>query len=451
VLERHRRRLLGENVPRAHEFRLITSSGATRWVYANSVRIEWNGNPATLNFLSDTTQRKVLETQLLHAQKMEAVGQLAGGIAHDFNNMLSAIIGYGNMALMDLPADAQVRGDVEQMLAAASRAADLTRGLLTFSRKQVINPQPVVLDGIIDRVQGLLARIAGESVALLTQLRAPDGVVLADPGQIEQMLVNLVSNSRDAMPRGGTITIATAGAQIDDEFIRRHGYGTLGRYVLVSVVDTGEGMDEATLQRVFEPFFTTKEVGKGTGLGLATVYGAVKQHGGYVNVESEPGQGTAVRIYLPAAREAAKPVAATDPPGAAPGRGTETVLLAEDDPAVGGLTRRLLEESGYRVIVASDGQRAVERLAENLDRIDLLLLDAVMPRKNGKEVAAEARRMKPGIKILLTSGYTAETLQVKDAAGECLSFIPKPASPANLLRKIREVLDHAGDAARGSR
>jgi len=386
------------------------------------------------------TTKKSLEAQLLHAQKMEAVGRLAGGVAHDFNNLLAAIMGYGSAALAELPAQGQVREDLEQILVAAHRAAELTRSLLAYSRRQASDPRPVNLDAVIGRVQGLLRRVIGEDIALHTALAAPEETVLADSGQIEQLLMNLATNSRDAMPRGGRLTIETRRTQIDDDFIRRHGYGKAGAYVLLSVSDTGAGMDEATRQRVFEPFFTTKEVGKGTGLGLAMVYGSVKQHGGYISVDSEPGKGSTFRIYLPLVSAAPVPLAVAGSL-AAPRSGKETVLLAEDDPAVRSLTSRVLGESGYTVIVASDGQDALAHLARNLDRIDLLIVDVVMPGMNGKEVAEEAEGMKPGIKVLYTSGYPADVIQTKGVLQEGLSFIAKPAAPQDLLRKVREVLD----------
>jgi len=439
VADRHRRRLQGLEVPRVYEFRITNSAGEVRWGQISAVRIEWEGRPATLNFITDVTERKGLELQLLHAQKMEAVGRLAGGIAHDFNNVLAAIIGYGNVALAELPAVNPVRDDVEQMLVAAGRAADLTKSLLAFSRRQVNHPQPVTLDAVVARVEGLLRRALGEDVALRMALNAPE-TVLADSGQIEQLLLNLATNARDAMPHGGQLTVETRRSRIDDEFIQRHGYGRRGDYVLLSVSDTGEGMDEATRQRVFEPFFTTKEVGKGTGLGLAMAYGIVKQHEGYIAADSAPGQGATFRIYLPAVSGPAH-AAATAQAEAEPRGGKETILLAEDDPAVRSLATRVLEGSGYTVIAARDGQQAVEQLQRHGDRIDLLVVDVVMPGKNGREVVEQARRSHPGVRVIFTSGYPSDMLQVKTVLEEGLSFLPKPASPRDLLRTVREVLD----------
>jgi signal transduction histidine kinase len=388
----------------------------------------------------DITERKKLEEQLRQAQKMEAVGQLAGGIAHDFNNILTAIIGYGNIALMKIPEGDPLRSYLGQMLAAAERAAALTKSLLAFSRKQIINLRPVSVNAIIERVEKLLQRSIGEDIELKTALTEKDTAVLADSGQIEQVLINLAMNARDAMPNGGNLIIETGQAEIDDQYIKSHGYGKLGMYVLISVTDSGEGMDEKTRDRIFEPFFTTKEVGKGTGLGLSMVYGSVKQHSGFINVYSEPGRGTTFTIYLPLLKAGARPAAAGEP-APPPKGGTETILLAEDDTALRNLARGVLEEFGYTVIEAVDGQDAVEKFIMLKDRIQLLILDVVMPKKNGKEAFEEAKKIKPGIKALFTSGYPAEIIQKKGILDAGINFIIKPHQPQDLLRKIREVLD----------
>jgi len=440
VAERHGRRLRGEDVPSVYEFRVTTASGKTRWVQLSAVRIDWEGRPATLNFLTDVTGKKALEAQLLHAQKMEAVGRLAGGVAHDFNNLLAAIMGYGSAALAELPAQGQVRDDLQQILVAANRAAELTRSLLAYSRRQASHPQPVNLDAVIGRVQGLLRRVIGEDVALRMALGAPEATVLADSGQVEQLLMNLATNSRDAMPNGGQLSLETRPTPIGDEFIRQHGYGKRGAYVLVTVSDTGQGMDEETRRRAFEPFFTTKEVGRGTGLGLASVYGIVKQHGGFIALDSSPGQGATFRIYLPVVEGAPRPLSAAGRE-AEPRGGGETVLVAEDDPAVRSLTCRELQAAGYAVVAAQDGQEAIELLGQHGERVDLLIVDVVMPRRNGKEVVEQARRLRPTVKVLYTSGYPADTIPVRTILEEGLSFLAKPAAPGDLLRKVREVLD----------
>ncbi|OGW56012.1 MAG: hypothetical protein A2Z46_07800 [Nitrospirae bacterium RBG_19FT_COMBO_55_12] len=402
-----------------------------------------NDEGTITNYLAikeDITERKKLEEQLRHAQKMEAVGQLAGGIAHDFNNILTAIIGYGNIAIMKIPEGDPLRHYLGQMLAAAERAAALTKSLLAFSRKQIINPQPVSVNVIIERVGKLLHRSIGEDIELKIVLTEKDTTVLADSGQIEQVLINLAMNARDAMPNGGNLIIETGQAEIDDQYIKGHGYGKRGMYVLISITDSGEGMDEKIRERIFEPFFTTKEVGKGTGLGLSMVYGSIKQHNGFINVYSEPGRGTTFTIYLPLLKAGARPAAAGEP-APPPKGGTETILLAEDDTALRNLARGVLEEFGYSVIEAVDGQDAVEKFNMLKDRIQLLILDVIMPKKNGRETFEEAKKIKPGIKALFTSGYPAEIIQKKGILEADINFIIKPHPPQDFLRKIREVLD----------
>ncbi len=388
----------------------------------------------------DITERKKLEEQLRQAQKMEAVGQLAGGIAHDFNNILTAIIGYGNITIMKMPDGDPLRAYIGQMISAADRAAALTKSLLAFSRKQIINPEPVKVNVIIERVEKLLHRIIGEDIELKTDLTGKDTTVLADSGQIEQVLINLAMNARDAMPGGGNLSIETGLAEIDDRYIKSHGYGNKGEYVLISVSDSGEGMDEKTRERIFEPFFTTKEVGKGTGLGLAIVYGSIKQHNGYINVYSEPGRGTTFSIYLPLLKAGVRSATAGKPAPPSKG-GTETILLAEDDSALREMAKGVLAEYGYTVIEAIDGQDAVEKFSANKDVIQLLILDVIMPNKNGRNVFEEAKKIKPGIRALFTSGYSADIIQKKGILEAGINLIVKPHPPGELLRKVRETLD----------
>jgi PAS domain S-box-containing protein len=390
----------------------------------------------------DITERKKLEEQLLQAQKMEAVGQLAGGIAHDFNNLLTAIIGYGNLLQMDMSKNDPLRADVDQILTAAQRAASLTRALLAFSRKQIINPMPINLDQIIGALEKLLSRIIGEDIELSTLLTDEDLTVMADGTQMEQVLMNLATNARDAMPDGGILTIRTELVKFDYEYIKAHGYGMPGSYALISVEDTGQGMDVETRERIFEPFYTTKEVGKGTGLGLAMVYGIIKQHDGYINVYSEPGKGTTFKIYLPLIRSKVEEEKPADL--SAVERGTETVLVAEDDVQVRDLTKRVLEGSGYQVMEAENGEEAMRVFNENKDKIQLLILDVIMPKKNGKEVYDEIKKTKPDIKAIFASGYNAEVIHKKGILEKGFSFITKPSSPQELLKKVREVLDNRG-------
>ena len=385
-------------------------------------------------------KQQKLQAQLLQAQKMEAVGQLAGGIAHDFNNILTAIIGYGNLISMKTANDEVHRPYIDQILSAANRAASLTQGLLAFSRKQIINPRPVTVNTVIEQVQKLLHRIIGEDIELRTVLTGEDTTVMADTGQLEQILINLAANARDAMPNGGHLTIETRPAEIGSEYLRAHGYGKAGKYVLISITDSGEGMDEKTQERIFEPFFTTKEVGKGTGLGLAIVYGSIKQHNGYINVNSEPGRGTTFTIYLPLLKAEARPATPAEP-APPPKGGTETILLAEDDTVLRDLARGMLEEFGYTVIEAVDGEDAIEKFRANRDRIQLIILDVIMPKKNGREVFEEVKKIRPGTKVLFTSGYPANIIQKKGILEAGINFIVKPHPPQELLRKIRAVLN----------
>lgn len=386
----------------------------------------------------DITEKKGLEAQLFHAQKMEAVGLLAGGVAHDFNNVLTAIVGYGTLLLMRTGTDSVSRGYVEQVLAATERATSLTRSLLAFSRKQIISPKPVRLGDIVKQLEKILSKVIGEDIELRVFLSPQEAAVMADAGQIDQVLMNLAANARDAMPDGGILIIETDFIEFDEDYVQRHAFAQPGKYMLISVTDTGQGIDAKTREKIFEPFFTTKEVGKGTGLGLSMVYGIVKQHNGYINVYSEPGKGTTFRIYLPVIeREAEKIEAVVLPPVTG---GTETVLLAEDAAVVSDLVKKILEEFGYRVVVAQNGEEAVEQYKAN-PGISLLILDVIMPVKNGKEVYEELRGLKPDIKALFMSGYTANIIHKKGILDRGTEFISKPFSPNTFLRKVREVLD----------
>jgi PAS domain S-box-containing protein len=383
-------------------------------------------------------EREKLNAQLLQAQKMEAVGQLAGGIAHDFNNILTAMIGYGHLLKMKLKEDESLSKYADHILSLSDRAANLTQSLLSFSRKRIMNPEPVNLNEIIKRIDHLLSRIIGEDIKLQTLLSEKDLIIMADSGHIEQALMNLATNARDAMPKGGLLSIATEKIAIDEEFIRDHGFGTEGEYALIAVTDTGAGMDRETREKIFEPFFTTKEVGKGTGLGLSMVYGVIEQHGGYLNVYSEPGSGTTFRIYLPLIEakvdeikpEVIHPVE----------RGTETVLLAEDEEAIREFTKKMLEEYGYRVITAASGQEAIDEFKAHKDEIRLLLLDVIMPNRNGREAYEEIKKIRPDIKVLFMSGYPTDIIHKHKIIEKGFAYIDKPASPTKLLRKIREVL-----------
>jgi PAS domain S-box-containing protein len=387
----------------------------------------------------DITEHKRLEDQLRHSQKMEAIGQLAGGIAHDFNNILTAIMGYGNLLQLRLGEHHQLRAYVEQILTSSERAANLTQSLLAFGRKQVIDPRQIELNQIVKSVERLLSRLISEDIEVKIELVHGELTVLADVAQIEQVLMNLATNARDAMPQGGTLTIRTDILDLDNKFVRAHGYGKPGRYAVICVEDTGVGMNQKTRDRVFEPFFTTKEVGKGTGLGLSIVYGIIKQHNGYVNVRSETGKGSVFTIYLPTVKVSTKEALVV--PFQPLVGGSETILVAEDDPEVRKLTKNLLEEFGYTVIEAKDGEDAIIKFMKNKRRVDLVVLDVVMPKKNGKEVYEEIRKHVPYVKTLFTSGYTADVIHKKGVLDEDLNFISKPVSPKELLKKVREIID----------
>jgi len=386
----------------------------------------------------DITERRYLEDQLRHVQKMEAIGQLAGGVAHDFNNILTAIIGYGNLLKMKTN-DVLLRSYVDPILASSERAAALTQNLLTFGRKQMITLRAINLNELVKRIGKLLLRVITENIELDLMVTDTGLTAMADSGQIEQVLINLCTNARDAMPDGGVLTIKTERVELDNEYIRTHGYGKPGTYALISVSDTGIGMDEKTREKIFEPFFTTKEIGKGTGLGLSIVYGIIKQHNGYINCYSESGIGTIFKIYLPLTKaevEETKPSEGITPIG-----GTETILLAEDEAEVRKITKNVLEEFGYKVIEAVDGEDAINKFMENKDRTELLLLDVVMPRKNGREVYEMIRKTNPDIKVLFASGYDSDFAHKNKIIEAGLDFISKPVSPTVILKKVREVLD----------
>jgi PAS domain S-box-containing protein len=416
------------------------------WQLSGSVRDSAGKVIFVFSFMRDVTrhkdaenERKKLESQLYQAQKMEAVGLLAGGVAHDFNNIITAITGYAHLLFMRMDADDPLRHFSEQIIASSERAANLTQGLLAFSRKQVINPQPINVNDIIRRVEKLLSRLIGEDIALAAEICDRELYVMADKGQLEQIMINLATNARDAMPDGGELTISTGYEVMTGDFIRTHGFGTPGEYVCISVTDTGIGMDEKTREKIFEPFYTTKEVGKGTGLGLAIVYGIVSQQNGYITVSSGPGEGASFKIYLPAIEARAEEVASNEQ--VLPVSGTETLLIAEDDDDVRKFDAAILEQFGYRVLTAVDGADALRKFADNKNVIDLAILDVVMPLKNGKEVHDMIQKVSPGARVLFTSGYTADIIYRKGVAQGEFEFIEKPHSPLELLKKVRDVLD----------
>ena len=408
--------------------------------YLVGVRFVLDGVPCCISMGIDITERKHLEAQLLHAQKMEAVGTLAGGVAHDFNNILNVIMGYGAMVMGTLATDSQSRKNMNEVLLAADRAAGLTKRLLVFSRKQVVEVKSVNLNELILGLQKMLVRIIRESIDFHLDLVDRPLIVQADAGQIEQVLINLAANARDAMLEGGRLTIGTGLEDVDEKYVAAYGYGKPGRYALITVADTGQGIDAETQKKIFEPFFTTKGIGEGTGLGLAISYGIIKQHSGYIKVYSEPGHGTVFKIYLPLSETVALPDTKTE--GVVPIKGgNETILVAEDDATLRKLTAIILESFGYTVITAEDGEDAITKFLENRDRISLVVLDMIMPKKNGKEVSAAVRKVSPRMGILFVSGYTMEIITNKELTEGGLDFIQKPFPSKDLLAKVREVLD----------
>ncbi len=387
----------------------------------------------------DVTERKKLEQQLLQAQKMESIGVLAGGVAHDFNNLLTGISGFGQILKESIPADDELsKESIEQVLKAAERASELTRSLLAFSRKQVINPNPVNIDTIISNTSKLIKRIIGEDIDFSIAFSNKDLLVKADAGQMEQVIINMATNARDAMPNGGSLSISTKQVVVKEGKEALCDLSAPGKYALISISDTGSGIDRKSLERLFEPFYTTKEVGKGTGLGLSIVHGIIKQHDGSVLVSSEPGKGTTFRIYLPLIDDRVVCDQSNTP--SQPAGGTETLLIVEDEKVVRVLLQRILERAGYKVILAGDGEEALERFKEQHD-ISLVLSDVVMPKKNGKEILEEIRRIKPEIKAVFISGYTADIMHSKGILEKDVDFIAKPCLKADLLRKVRDVLD----------
>jgi len=384
-------------------------------------------------------ERIQMEERLRQSQKMEAVGQLAGGVAHDFNNLLLAILGYTELAIERLEPSSGVHEELEQVRTAAEKAASLIRQLLAFSRRQMLEPVNLDLNEVIANLVKMIQRIIGEHIMLDIVPGHRLDTIRADCVQIEQVLMNLCVNARDAMPNGGRIIIETENVLLDEVFCRRHDGSQPGPHVLVSVTDTGSGMDEATRGRIFEPFFSTKEVGKGSGLGLATVYGIVKQHDGYIDVDSERGKGTTFRIFLPAIEKAPE-LAEDQVTGPGPG-GTETILVAEDEAIVRNLAVRILKKAGYTVLCAADGREAIQVFEAHSDRIALVLLDLVMPERSGTEVYERIREIKPDIAVLVSSGYSASSIHAESLLKEGLQMISKPYAPRALLRTIRDLLD----------
>lgn len=424
----------------AHEYRFRHRDGTYRWVRGEMRLLrDLAGEPVeVVGSWSDITERKQLEDQFRQAQKMEAIGRLAGGVAHDFNNLLTIINGYGELVLGGLSASDPIRALIREMVAAGDRAAGLTRQLLAFSRKAIIEPKILDLKAVVADVDKMLRRIIGEDVQLTVVTDPELGAVKADLGQIEQVLLNLVVNARDAMPQGGRLTIEVRNAELDQTYVRDHVDAQSGPHVLLAVSDTGCGMDQATVTRIFEPFFSTKGE-QGTGLGLATVHGIVKQSGGHVAVYSEVSHGTTFKVYLP--RVYQRPRSAKSYQGLAlMPPGSETVLLVEDEDGVRALSRHILQSCGYTVLEARDGAEAIRQAGQS-GRIELIVTDVVMPRMGGREVAERVSGMHPGIKVLFLSGYTDDAVVRHGILEAEVAFLQKPFTPGALATKVREVLE----------
>jgi two-component system cell cycle sensor histidine kinase/response regulator CckA len=417
--------------------RLLRKDGGTVMVEIGS-RILRDGRAQLI--VRDIGERMALEQQLRQAQKMDAVGRLAGGVAHDFNNLLTAILGYGEFALNELDPDTDLHGNVEEMMAAANRAALLTSQLLALSRRQTMQPKIVDINMAATNLGKLIQRVIGENIELVINLGRDIKPVKVDSGQIEQVILNLAINARDAMQQGGKLIIETSNVELDEEYSRTHVNFKAGTYVIVAVSDTGVGMSQEVLAQIFEPFFTTKEAGKGTGLGLSIAYGIVAQSGGHIQAYSEPGYGSTFRIYLPVTAETAE-TAPKRRRGEGMPRGTETILLVEDDQVVRNIVRTLLKGAGYVVFEAPNGADAIHIADDYGDTIHLLLTDIIMPGMNGKALAENLLSKRPGMRVIFASGYAEDVIVHYGILDPGIAFMQKPFTSRTLVSKVREVLD----------
>lgn len=406
----------------------------------NAIPLNENGKiTKILNIARDITERKILETQLRQSQKLETVGRLAGGIAHDFNNLLTVINGFSDFLLKDIPQDNPIRSDIEAIYNAGQKAADLTRQLLAFSRRQIFDLQILDLNEIVGNFSKILHRIIGDNIKLEIKFCPELGKIKVDPGQMEQVILNILVNARDALPEGGVINIETDNVDLDQEYSHGHLHLEPGRYVMISVSDTGIGMSKEIQQQVFEPFFTTKEGGKGTGLGLSTVYGIVKQSKGYIWVYSEPNIGTCFKIYLPRVDQPEEKIPAGQ--NIPLNKGNEKILLVEDSNSVRSILRKILERNGYSILEAKNGEEAIQIFEKNKSDVKLLLSDVIMPGINGKELSDRINSINSDTKFLLMSGYSDDSTALIDMLKGGVPFLQKPVLPDKLTKKVREVLD----------
>lgn len=439
VLDRHNRRLKGEDVPNNYSFRVLNKAGEELWVQLNAVSIDWEGRPAVLCFLRDITSQKRLEAQFQQAQKMEAVGTLAGGVAHDFNNLLQTVLGYTEILLMDDRSRVLFSEDLQQIKRAAHRGAELTQQLLTFSRKVQTKLSPVDLNEEVRQVEKLLRRTIPKMIEFELDLADDLRMINADPAQVEQVLMNLTVNAKDAMPEGGRLIFKTENIFIIEEFYKEHLWAKPGHYAQLTVSDTGHGMDGETIKHIFDPFYTTKGVGKGTGLGLAMVYGIVKSHEGYILCESEPGKGTTFRIYFPAT-EQGRGVEEWREDKELKG-GSETILLVDDEEPIRNLGEQIFAKHGYTVLKVSDGESALKLYQEKKGEIALVVLDLIMPGMGGKKCLEELLQINPEVKVVITSGYSPDGSHKTFLEGGAKNFISKPFNMKEMLQVVREVLD----------
>jgi PAS domain S-box-containing protein len=449
VFENYAKKLNGEPFPDRYSFRLIDSKGNIKWLQISDVLIYWENNPATLSFMIDITEQKRTELelklkdeQLIQSQKIEAVGRLAGGIAHDFNNILTAIIGYSEVLLMDSNIDKKYRGFAKQIKSSADRASSLTQQLLAFSRSQILKPRLVNLNILVKGIHKMLQSLIGEDVDLVIRNSSNLGMIRVDTGQIEQVIMNLAINARDAMPVGGKLIIETQNAYLNEDYCKTHYCDSPGHYVVLVVSDTGHGMDEDIREHIFEPFFTTKEVGKGTGLGLATVYGIVKQSGGHIGVFSELNEGTTFKLYFPRVDEREGQKKNAGQAETRPVRGRETILLVEDEEVVRTMIVTGLKAFGYKVLEASSGVKALRICKQcRKKQVDMLITDVVMPEMSGRNLADRLLNAYPEMKILYISGYTDDFIVHHGVLDEGIPFLQKPFTPNVLAMKVREIFD----------